>query len=68
MTYNENAVKDAKVDFAILRKRLRVAEEDAKRAQKLLGEILEARRELKSKVNDSKHSLVMAGVGSPKSE
>ena len=60
-------MKDAKAKFAVLRKRMREAE-DAKRARKLLGESLEARKELESKVNNLKLSLVMAGVNSPKSK
>ena len=48
MTYQENAVKDAEVEFTVLWKRLREAEEDAKRAQKLLSESLAARRKLEN--------------------
>ena len=68
MTYQVNAVKDAEVEFAVLRKRLREAEENARRARKLLGESLAARKELEEKVNDLKHYLIMAGAGSPKSK
>ena len=42
MIYQENALKDVEAESAVLWKRLREAEVNARRAQKLLGESLEA--------------------------
>ena len=61
-------MKDAEAESMVLRKRLREAEDDYRRAQKLFHESLAARQDLEEKVNDLKHFLVMAGAGSPKSE
>ena len=61
-------MKDVEAESSVLRKRLREAEEDTRRVQQLFGESLEMRRELEQKVNDLKYDLVMARVGSPKSE
>ena len=67
MVYQQNAMKDAEVESVVLRKRLREMEEDFHRFKKLLRKSLEARRELKEKMNDLKLSLVLAGAGNPKS-
>ena len=53
MMYQENAVKDAEVESTILQKRLRKAEKDARRAQKLLSKSLAVRKEIENKVNDA---------------
>ena len=68
MTYQENLMKDAKVESEVLQKRLREAGEDMRRAQKLLSESLATRKELEDKVNDLKHSLIIVGARSPKSK
>ena len=68
MVYQKDAMKDVEAESAILRKRLREAEEDSHRLEKLLRESLAVRWELKEKMNDLKLSLVLAKVGSPKSD
>ena len=68
MIYQENIVKNAKVESAILWKRLREAEEDVRRAQKFLDECLATRKKLEDQISNLKYFLVMAGAGSPKFE
>ena len=46
-TYDENTVKDTEAESIVLRKRLRKVEDNLQRSQKLLGESLAARRDLK---------------------
>ena len=68
MVYQEGLVKDVEAESVILWKRLREVEDDLRRSNKLLGESLVVRQDLKEKVEYLKHFLVLARAGSPKFE
>ena len=68
MVYQEGLVENVEAELAVLRKRLREVEDDLRRSNKLLDKGLVMRWDLKDKVEDLKHSLVLAGAGSLKFE
>ena len=68
LAYEQQAVKDAEVEFEVLRKRLRESEGKSRWFHQMYREMLLRKKKLEEEVEDLKQSLMMAGSESLKSE
>ena len=68
LAYEQQAVKDAEVEFEVLRKRLRESEGENRRFHQMYREMLLRKKKLEEEVENLKQSLIMAGTERPKSK
>ena len=68
LVHEQQAVKDAEVEFEVLRKRLRESEGESRQFHQMYRDILLRKMELEEEVENLKKSLTRIGTESSKSE
>ena len=68
LVHEQQAVKDAEVEFEVLRKRLRESEGESRRFHQMYQEMLLRKMKLEEEVKNLKQSLIRIGTESSKLE